>query len=141
MLLTGGLVFDGNTIRSGLGVLIAGEAIAAVEPVAAFAGYGGPIVDTAGGTVLPGLIDAHVHVLLPPGVDAFQKIAGWGPADFMVQGVASSQRSARRRPLVRRACRPSQTRRLRAAAAPGRRVRAPCNAAQLFFVRAKKALH
>lgn len=87
MLLTGGLVFDGSAIRSGVGILIAGEAIARVEPVAAFAGYAGPILDTAGGTVLPGLIDAHVHVLLPPGVDAFQKIAGWGPADFMVQGV------------------------------------------------------
>jgi imidazolonepropionase-like amidohydrolase len=86
-LLRGGLLFDGRRRHEDMGVLIEGERIAAVAPVAAFAGYAGPTVDTAGGTVLPALIDAHVHVLLPPGMDAFGHIVRWGHVDFVIQGV------------------------------------------------------
>ena len=86
-LLSGGLVFDGRRLRDGLGVLIEGERIAAVAPVGQFAGHAGPVIDTTGATLLPALIDAHVHVLLPPGVDAFGQIVRWGHADFVIQGV------------------------------------------------------
>lgn len=86
-LLRGGLLFDGAALRPGMGVLIEDEHVKAVAPVAEFAGFAGAVIDTSGGTLLPGLIDAHVHMLLPPGMDAFHRIGGWGPGNFVVQGV------------------------------------------------------
>lgn len=86
-LLRGGRLFDGRALHDGMGVLIEGERIAAVAPVAQFEGHAGPVIDTTGGTLLPALIDAHVHVLLPPGVDAFNQIVRWGHGDFVIQGV------------------------------------------------------
>ena len=86
-LLRGGLMFDGRRRLEGMGVLIEGERIVAVEPVAQFDGHAGPLIDTTGGTLMPALIDAHVHMLLPPGVDAFGQIVRWGHADFVIQGV------------------------------------------------------
>jgi len=60
----GGLVFDGlGAPKDGLGVLVEGDRIAAVEPVANFAGHAGEVVDTAGATLMPGLMDCHVHIL------------------------------------------------------------------------------
>lgn len=60
----GGLVFDGlGAPKDGLGVLVEDGRIAAVEPVANFAGHAGEVVDTAGATLMPGLMDCHVHIL------------------------------------------------------------------------------
>lgn len=60
----GGLVFDGlGAPKDGLGVLVEGDRIAAVEPVANFDGHAGEVVDTAGATLMPGLMDCHVHIL------------------------------------------------------------------------------
>ena len=86
-LLRGGLTFDGRRRLEGMGVLIEGERIVAVEPAGQFDGHAGPLIDTTGGTLMPALIDAHVHMLLPPGVDAFGQIVRWGHADFVIQGV------------------------------------------------------
>lgn len=87
MLISGAAIFDGTSRREGLGVMIDGERVAAVEPLAHFAGHAGARLDASGGTLIPGLIDAHVHVLLPAGMDAFHRIAGWSQADFTIQGV------------------------------------------------------
>ena len=60
-------VFDGEAMHDGWAVLVVGEKIAAAGPAA---GIKGPadatVVDLAGQTLLPGLIDAHSHVLLHP---------------------------------------------------------------------------
>ncbi len=65
LLLSGGLVFDGlSAPRPGLGVLVSDGRIASVAPVGEFAGYGGPRQDTSGATLMPGLVDAHVHLAL-----------------------------------------------------------------------------
>ena len=59
----GGRVFDGERPPvAGHGVLVQGGHIARVAPAPAFAGFAGKVVDTAGGTLLPGLVDCHVHV-------------------------------------------------------------------------------
>ena len=50
-LLRGGLLFDGARLREGIGVLIEGERIVAVEPFGQFAGHAGPVIDTTGGTL------------------------------------------------------------------------------------------
>jgi imidazolonepropionase-like amidohydrolase len=55
-------VFDGERVLPRASVLVEGRRIAAVGPDLA-APPGAEVVDGAGGTLLPGLIDAHAHVL------------------------------------------------------------------------------
>jgi imidazolonepropionase-like amidohydrolase len=63
MLFAGGLVFDGLAPpRPGLGVLVGDGRIAAIAPLADFGGFAGPRVDTTDATLMPGLVDAHVHL-------------------------------------------------------------------------------
>ncbi len=65
LLLSGGLLFDGmSAMKAGLGVLVTDGRIAAVAPVGDFDGYAGPRQDTSDGTLMPGLVDAHVHLAL-----------------------------------------------------------------------------
>ena len=61
-LFAGGNVFDGRDMRPGLGVLVANDRIVAVATVESFEGFAGLTVDTTGMTLLPGLVDAHVHL-------------------------------------------------------------------------------
>ncbi len=59
-------VFDGIRVHDGLVVLVRGDRIAAVGPAAEVAATGAEVIDLPGATLLPGLIDAHSHVLLHP---------------------------------------------------------------------------
>jgi len=62
-LYAGGQVVDGTgAVLEEHGVLVEGADIARVAPLGEFAGFQGDRVDTTGGTVLPGLIDCHVHL-------------------------------------------------------------------------------
>jgi len=65
MLLKGGLVFNGTDApQDGLGVMFDGAEVSAVAPVAEFDGFTGETVDTTGATLMPGLIDCHVHICM-----------------------------------------------------------------------------
>lgn len=73
-LFSGGLVFDGKgTLSEGLAVLVEGDRITKVGPQADFEGFAGETVDTSGGTLMPGLVDCHVHLTMTgagdPGTD------------------------------------------------------------------------
>ena len=62
-LFSGGLVFDGdNPPVSGQGVLVENGRIEAVRPVGELSGFDGKTIDTSGMTLMPGLIDCHVHL-------------------------------------------------------------------------------
>ncbi|MEQ9811973.1 MAG: amidohydrolase family protein [Azospirillaceae bacterium] len=62
-LFIGGAVFDGTAMhRPGLGVLVVNGRVEAIAPSAAFEGFDGMVEDTTGATLLPGLVDAHVHL-------------------------------------------------------------------------------
>jgi imidazolonepropionase-like amidohydrolase len=61
-LYAGGGVFDGDRMHRGLGVLVEDERVRRVAPLAEFAGFAGRRVDTTNATLLPGLIDCHVHL-------------------------------------------------------------------------------
>lgn len=64
MLLTGGDVFDpSGRILPNHGVLIEDGRVKAVAQAGEFEGFAGTVFDTAGCTVLPGLIDCHVHLV------------------------------------------------------------------------------
>src|SRR5262249_423823 len=62
-LYAGGRLFDGEKVVDGQGVLEEGGKIKRVAPVGEFTGFAGERVDTSGGTLIPGLIDCHVHSL------------------------------------------------------------------------------
>ena len=64
-LFLGGKLFDGEQAPvDGLGVLVDDGKITRVAPAGEFDGYSGQRIDTSGGTLMPGLIDCHVHLCL-----------------------------------------------------------------------------
>lgn len=63
MLIENARVFEASgALKPGHGVLVEGGAIRRVAPTAEFEGFAGSRVDGSGGTVVPGLIDCHVHL-------------------------------------------------------------------------------
>ena len=59
-------VFDGEAMHEGWVVLVRGGRIEAAGPAATVSTQGAAVVDLPGTTLLPGLIEAHSHVLLHP---------------------------------------------------------------------------
>jgi imidazolonepropionase-like amidohydrolase len=59
-------VFDGTRVHEGWGVLVEGERIAAVGPIAELERTSVVTLDLPGTTLLPGLIEGHSHLLLHP---------------------------------------------------------------------------
>jgi imidazolonepropionase-like amidohydrolase len=59
-------VFDGDVIHEGWAVRVEGDHIQAVGPAGDLAAGGGEVVDLAGLTLLPGLVEGHSHVMLHP---------------------------------------------------------------------------
>ncbi|MBD0734310.1 amidohydrolase family protein [Streptomyces sp. CBMA29] len=74
--------------RRGAAILIRGDRIAAVGPDAAVPHTGGPELTFEAATVLPGLIDAHTHLLLPYGQDLTRVRGGSAAATAAARAVA-----------------------------------------------------
>jgi len=65
MLYKNGRIFDGrNAAPAGFAVLVEEGIIRAIGPEPDFDGYGGPVFDLGGDTLMPGLIDCHVHITM-----------------------------------------------------------------------------
>ena len=58
-----GRIFDGDRMIDGHAVLVEADRIRRVAPESEFDGFAGETIDCSGGTVMPGLIDCHVHLL------------------------------------------------------------------------------
>ncbi|HEY2432677.1 MAG TPA: amidohydrolase family protein [Vicinamibacterales bacterium] len=59
-------VFDGESMHEGWAVRVRGERIESAGPAASIDASGATVVDLAGATLMPGLVEAHSHVLLHP---------------------------------------------------------------------------
>ena len=81
---TGVRVFDGDRLLDGVwDVETDGAVIRSVEPAGTARPAGGEVVDGAGATLLPGLIDAHVHLR---DADDLRTLAGWGVTTVLDMG-------------------------------------------------------
>jgi imidazolonepropionase-like amidohydrolase len=80
-------VFDGETMHEGWAVRIVGERIDAAGPAASVAAANARVIDLAGTTLTPGLIEGHSHILLHPYNEA--------PWEFQVAHEALALRTAR----------------------------------------------
>lgn len=83
--ITGARVFDGDRLLDGLhDVTVDGRVVAAVEPSGdAVATAGRSTVDGSGATLLPGLIDAHVHLR---GTGDLAALERWGVTTALDMG-------------------------------------------------------
>jgi imidazolonepropionase-like amidohydrolase len=88
----GGKVFDGTgRTLDAFAVMVDGAKIARVAPVAEFAGWTGATVDTTGGTLMPGLIDTHMHTLLNAGPDQLGPVVSQTGAALALHGLSHVQ--------------------------------------------------
>jgi imidazolonepropionase-like amidohydrolase len=75
--------FDGDRVLpDGALVLVEGDTIAGVEPASAHVPDGCEVTYLPGTTLLPGLIDVHVHLCANGGPDALDRIPGLLPAEL-----------------------------------------------------------
>src|SRR5437016_3028143 len=59
-------LFDGRTMHEGWAVRVRGDRIEAAGPAAGIDPTGATLVDLSDTTLMPGLVEAHSHVLLHP---------------------------------------------------------------------------
>jgi imidazolonepropionase-like amidohydrolase len=89
--------FDGvRVLRAGVTVLVADGRIAAVETGRCEPPAGVPVTRLAGGTVLPGLVDTHVHLCGDGGPDALARVPAQTPSerDAVVRAGLAAQLAA-----------------------------------------------
>ncbi len=65
-LLTAARLFDGERMHENWGVLVEGNTIAAVGPIGQLSGGADSTLHFDNGTLMPGMIEGHAHVLLYP---------------------------------------------------------------------------
>lgn len=95
-LYSGGLIFDGVGARlEGHAVLTDGAEIKRVAPVGEFDGFAGIAVDTSGGTLLPGLIDCHVHLIFVGAPDPYSVLVKQNAADITLTALENAQKNLR----------------------------------------------
>ncbi len=92
VLFAGGRLFDGRALTTdGLGVLVSGTRIARVAPIAEFAGFAGRRVDTTGATLMPGLIDCHVHLTMGGEADPVTAQEKLAPGAIVLKALERAQ--------------------------------------------------
>ena len=95
-LYSGGLIYDGlHQVCEGQAVLVENERIKEVSPVGDFQGFAGERVDFSGGTLLPGLIDCHVHLIYGGEGDPKSKVGGSKPGELVMRALDRAQESLR----------------------------------------------
>ncbi len=94
ILYSGGLVFDGQgEIHENHGVLVDEGRIERFASLGEFDGYRGETVDTTGATLLPGLIDCHVHLVMAGEGDPGAMVAKLTPGQITMRALKHAQQS------------------------------------------------
>ena len=89
--------FDGERVLTGGAlVLVEGAAIVAVQPAGSSAPGDCPVTDLPGATLLPGLVDAHVHLCADAGPRALDQLPDLsdGELDAIVEEALAAQLAA-----------------------------------------------
>ncbi|MCH2271168.1 MAG: amidohydrolase family protein, partial [SAR324 cluster bacterium] len=95
-LYSGGLVFDGKgNLLENHGVLVDGERISRIAPIGEFEGYSSEKIDTSAGTLLPGLIDCHVHLVYCGEADPKTSLLKLGPGQIVMNAFENAQKTIR----------------------------------------------
>ncbi len=95
-LFTGGLVFDGKgELSEDTAVLIENDRITDVAHTKSFAGFSGEVIDTSGATLMPGLIDCHVHLCYKGSADPSAALAKLAPGAITLTALENAQLSLR----------------------------------------------
>ncbi len=92
ILFSGGLIFDGNgSLLENHAVLVDGEKISKIAPCGEFEAFNGERIDTAGGTLLPGLIDCHVHLVYCGEADPKSHLLNLDPGQIVMNAFENAQ--------------------------------------------------
>ena len=95
-LYSGGLVFDGiGNLLEQHGVLVDGQKISRIAPLGEFEGFSDEKVDTSDGTLLPGLIDCHVHIVYSGEADPKSHLLKLRPGQIVINALENAQKSLR----------------------------------------------
>jgi imidazolonepropionase-like amidohydrolase len=94
-LFAGGIVFDGQARLERHGVLVEDGSVRRVAPLGDFEGYAGERFDTGGGTLLPGLIDCHVHLVYGGEANPRPIVMQSSAAQLTLKALENAQRTLR----------------------------------------------
>jgi len=94
-LYAGGGVFTGHELVNDHGVLIDQGRIARVAPLGEFEGFAGTRQDTSGCTLLPGLIDCHVHLCYAGEADPGTAADKLRPGELAIRCLEHAQQNLR----------------------------------------------
>jgi imidazolonepropionase-like amidohydrolase len=95
-LFTGATVFDGEAfLPQGAAVLVEHARITAVGPIADFDGLDATRLDATGKTVLPGLIDCHIHLCFGAETDVLSLMGQMTDAQFASRALENAQANLR----------------------------------------------
>ncbi len=93
-LFTGGLVFDGEgELPEETAVLIENDRIVEVAHQENFSGFTGKTIDTKGATLMPGLIDCHVHLCYKGSADPSAELNKLSPGAITLTALKNVRRS------------------------------------------------
>ena len=95
-LYSGGLIFDetGN-LKENHGILVVEEKISKIKPISYFEGFNGNKIDTSGCTILPGLIDCHVHLVYSGEADPKSHLLKLKPGQIVMNALDNAQKTLR----------------------------------------------
>ncbi len=95
-LYSGGLIFDetGN-LKENHGILVVEEKISKIKPISYFEGFNGKKIDTSGCTILPGLIDCHVHLVYSGEADPKSHLLKLKPGQIVMNALDNAQKTLR----------------------------------------------
>lgn len=95
-LYTGGRIFDGkDKMIDGHAVAVEAGKIVRIASTAEFDGFTGETVDTSGGTLMPGLMDAHVHILYGAEPNPSVKLEDMSAAQITLRGMEHANTTLR----------------------------------------------